>query len=477
MKKKIITMLLTIGMILSLTACGGGTNTTADTKTGETGDEVSSKTEAKTSGEDKNITFACWAEGGEKEFIEALVKQYSEEHEGVTVEAQFIPYAEYLSKMNTLAAAGNMPEVFGMIEMNVFEWGEKGAILDLRPFYEALGEDPYDTILGADIFDDGEHIYALSANTTTICLYYNKELLEAAGIEAPSADASNPWTWEEFIENAQKLTTDVNGKHPTEEGFDKENITVYGATAPTGWTTLMALLKTNGTGFVSSDGTTLEIASEEGIEVIQAVADMSQKYYCAPTTLEVKSSFSDLNVMLMDGQIAMRIDGAWSLSNYVNEGFDIGIAQIPAFSQPANVTWTSGICMSADAADNAEAFEFFRYYTEFSNSLQIAKENGLALGGLPHSRSIYEDEGQMQDWISTLEEIDATDICYAIKSILEHDATRIGENVTTKNFYTIVNSSVVPAMDDIWLGNADAREVLESIDVSGQLEGTWVAAE
>jgi len=477
-KKKMTAMLLTIGMVLSLIACGGGSGgVESDTdKAEEAGNAAGDGSADDVSGE-TNITFACWAEGAEKEFVETLIEQYNEAHDGVTVEAQFIPYAEYLSKMNILAAAGNMPEVFTMIEGNVFEWGEKGAVLDLRPLYDALGEDPYDTILDADIFDDGEHIYALGANTTTICLYYNKELLEAAGIEAPSGDASNPWSWEEFIENAQKLTTDTNGKHPMEEGFDKDNIVVYGATAPTGWVNLMALLKTNGIGFVSEDGKTLEISSEEGIEVIQAVADMSQKYYCAPTTLEVKSSFSDLNVMLMDGQIAMIISGAWSLSNYVREGFDVGVAQIPAFSQPANATWTGGICMSPDAADNAEAFEFFRFYTDYANSLQVAKENGVALGGLPHSKIVYDDAAQMQDWISTFKGIDATDICYTLKSILEHDGTRLGENVTTKNFYAIVNSSVVSALDDVWLGNADAREVLESIDVSSQLEGSWLATE
>ena len=31
----------------------------------------------------------------------------------------------------------------------------------------------------------------------------------------------------EFIDWAQKITTDKNGKHPNEEGFDKDNVDVW----------------------------------------------------------------------------------------------------------------------------------------------------------------------------------------------------------------------------------------------------------
>ncbi|MCB9116833.1 MAG: hypothetical protein H6639_17970 [Caldilineaceae bacterium] len=37
-----------------------------------------------------------------------------------------------------------------------------------------------------------------------------------------------PQNGTEFIDWAQKLTTDVNGKHPNEEGFDKDNVADLG---------------------------------------------------------------------------------------------------------------------------------------------------------------------------------------------------------------------------------------------------------
>ncbi|MFQ7549252.1 MAG: hypothetical protein ACLRMZ_01595 [Blautia marasmi] len=47
------------------------------------------------------------------------------------------------------------------------------------------------------------------------------------------------------------------------------------------------------------------------------------------------------------------------------------------------MSWTAGICMSPKAEENEEAFDFFRYYTDFNEAIHAAQENKVALGGLP----------------------------------------------------------------------------------------------
>lgn len=426
--------------------------------------------------EEKVIHYSCWADGGEQEFVKKLAEQYEKEHEGVKVEVNFIPYGEYVSKLNTLMAADNMPDVFQLVEGDVFNWGSKGAVADLKPMYEKMGINPYDTMLEQDVFDDGEHIYGAGANTTTMCLYYNKELLEEAGIEAPSLDADNPWTWEEYVENAKLLTVDMSGKNATEEGFDPDDVLTYGTIMPTSWTRMMPLLYSNDVGFASEDGLSFDIAGEAGIEVVQAIANMSLVENCAPSDAVAQGSYSDTPTMLMNGQVAMYIDGAWSLSSYVNENFDVGVAQVPAFQHPANVTWTGGICVSPKAAEDEDVFDFFLYYTDFSNSLKVAEEQGISLGGLPQTKSIYETEEGMEEWRKVYGDFDAEEITTAYKNILTHENTVLGENVTLKNFPSIVDSTLIPALDNVWTGELTAKEVLESIDVSDKLEGSWVSA-
>ncbi|MFR3322080.1 MAG: extracellular solute-binding protein [Lachnospiraceae bacterium] len=37
-------------------------------------------------------------------------------------------------------------------------------------------------------------------------MYYNKDMLTEAGIDLPSTDAASPWSWDEFVRSAKKMT-------------------------------------------------------------------------------------------------------------------------------------------------------------------------------------------------------------------------------------------------------------------------------
>ena len=424
-------------------------------------------------GEKTKVTFYMWAADAEQEFDRAIVAQYEEEHPDIDIEENYIPYAEYLSKINTMAAAGSMPDIFNLPEGNVFEWGEKGALLDLKPLYDNAGVKPEDVSVDSAIFSTDSQIWSVGYNVTTMCMYYNKDMLMEAGIDLPSTDAASPWSWDEFVENAKKITKDSNGNGPDDEGFDPDSISVYGTMMPTDWVKFIALLHTNGVGILNEAGDALGISTPEGIEVIQAIADLGNTIYCAPSSAMAKGAFSDASAMLMNGQVAMVIDGGWALANYTNEGFDVGVAPIPAFQQAADISWTAGLCMSPNAAENEAAFDFYQYFTNFTNSIDAALNQGVSLGGLPQTLEVFDGGENEQKWISTYSKVDATEMCEAFKNILQADTTVLGDNVRVKNFPVIVDNTIVPALDNVWLGETTAEEALTSLNLSDSIGGYW----
>ena len=448
MKKKMLMVLLGASMVLSpLTAFADGEKT--------------------------KVTFYMWAADAEQEFDRAIVAQYEEEHPDIDIEENYIPYAEYLSKINTMAAAGSMPDIFNLPEGNVFEWGEKGALLDLKPLYDNAGVKPEDVSVDSAIFSTDNQIWSVGYNVTTMCMYYNKDMLKEAGIDLPSTDAASPWSWDEFVENAKKITKDSNGNGPDDEGFDPDSISVYGTMMPTDWVKFIALLHTNGVGILNEAGDALGISTPEGIEVIQAIADLGNTIHCAPSSAMAKGAFSDASAMLMNGQVAMVIDGGWALANYTNEGFDVGVAPIPAFQQAADISWTAGLCMSPNAAENEAAFDFYQYFTNFTNSVDAALNQGVSLGGLPQTLEVFDGGENEQKWISTYSKVDATEMCEAFKNILQADTTVLGDNVRVKNFPVIVDNTIVPALDNVWLGETTAEEALTSLNLSDSIDGYW----
>lgn len=484
MKKKKLLALL-VGLSVICTGCGGGAGSGANTDSDNTaatndgaatsdGTQTTDSESADSSSDGKKVvSFYSWAGDSEQEFEKAIVAQYEKEHPDVDIQENYIPYAEYLSKINTMAAANSMPDIFKLPEGNVFEWGEKGVLLDLKPLYEEAGVQPSDIAVESTIFATDENLWSVGYNVTTICLFYNKELLEQNGIEFPSIDAASPWSWDEFVENAKKITKDSNGNGPDDEGFNPDDITVYGTMMPTDWTKFIPLLHTNDSGILNEAGTDLAISSESGIEVIQAISDLGNEIHCAPSIGMAKGAFSDASAMLMNGQVGMVIDGGWAVGNYTNEGFDVGIAPLPAFKRPADISWTAGCCMSPGAAENKEAFDFYLYFTNFMNSIQAALDHGVSLGGLPQTLEVFDGGENEEKWISTYTKVDATEICAAIKNILQADTTVLGDNVRVKNFPVIVDNTIVPALDNVWLGEMSAKEALESLDLSESIDGYW----
>lgn len=463
MYKKLFAVLLSSCMVISLAGCGSG----------EAGKKAEANTGGSTETDKKVITFYTWASDANQVFNKNMVAEYEKNHPNIDIDDNYIPYAEYLSKINTMAAADSMPDIFNVPEGNVYEWGEKGAVLDLKPLYEEAGIDPYDISLSATIYATDDNIWSVGYDVATMCLFYNKDLFKENNIEEPSKDPQNPISWTEFVETAKKLTKDVNGKTPDEEGFDPENVQVYGTKMMDNWAKFIPLLHSNGAGIANADGTELSINTEKGIEVIQSIADLSLKEHCAPGAGASQGAFADDSAMLMNGQLAMTMNGGWALSNYMNEGFDVGVAAIPAFETPANISWTAGLCMSPNAKDNKEAFEFYQYFTNCSNSIDAAISSGVSLGGLPCSTNVFDGGENQKKWVSTYAKVDATEACETIKNILFDKNNTLRENVLLKNFPTIVETTLPPILDPVWLGEMTAEEALAGYNVSSQLDGVW----
>jgi multiple sugar transport system substrate-binding protein len=103
----------------------------------------------------------AWWSGGEQEAGKAKVEACEKEL-GCTINATYVPYDEYLSKLNTLAAAGQLPDVFALPEGNVFDWGSQGMLMDLAPEYAAAGVDIDSTYVKPSIFrDSDQHVCEL----------------------------------------------------------------------------------------------------------------------------------------------------------------------------------------------------------------------------------------------------------------------------------------------------------------------------
>ncbi len=168
--------------------------------------------------------------------------------------------------------------------------------------------------------DDG--VYLFQANSAemllanTYMLAYNKQMLDAAGLEDPNAlYERGEWTWDKWREYMLALTQDTDGDGVTD---------VYGYGSR--WDFLVYnLLMSNGTGIAMSPTETL--SSPEVTEVLDFIYNMYNVDHVAnPWNAE---DFDYNQNCYMDGRVAFWIDAAWISSANEDSSLSFDVVWCP----------------------------------------------------------------------------------------------------------------------------------------------------
>jgi len=153
------------------------------------------------------LRVASWANEKEFELETAILNRFMELHDGVEIEFEAIPVG-YPDKILTSFAAGTVPDVFLLDSPYIPRFVNRDLLLDLRVAADTLGLDLdafFPTVRA--VFEQDGALYALPKDFTPLVMYYNKRLFDAAGVPYPKPG----WTWQDYLETAQRLTRDTDG--------------------------------------------------------------------------------------------------------------------------------------------------------------------------------------------------------------------------------------------------------------------------
>lgn len=149
------------------------------------------------------------AEGnGGSDGFRTVLAAWDEAHPDITLNQNVLANAEYKTQIATLAAAGDLPDVFLLQGMNTKDWAKQGLVYDLT---DAIKASPYYNDYVQNYFTpftDGDSIYGypvLTGGTCTVVIY-DKAMWKDAGYD------TFPSTWEDVEKaaeyfNEQGITT------------------------------------------------------------------------------------------------------------------------------------------------------------------------------------------------------------------------------------------------------------------------------
>ena len=348
MKKYLFSLILLFALAVFFTACGGGGTEEASTDADASADEVANTTEEDATTEEEvvdpnaptpeptpivNAFGECedplilWhgLTGTDGAVFAVMLENFVNETPGACLSSEGIPWDIFFQKYPTATAAGTPPDMVIFHAAEVAQMAAEGLMMPLDDvIYNdgTLARDDFNSTLMDSITIDGSTM-AVPFDNHGWLLWYNAQLVEDAGLDPDNP----PQNGAEFIEWAQMLTTDVNGLHPTDEGFDPDNVDVWAID----WTWPRYSIPTTmwqfGGGILNEDGTEVIFDSPESIAAIQYWHDLMYKYYVAPPAIPGKLWAGDLYA---NNRLVFMWEGTWT-GGFMNDNPDVAALTKTAF--------------------------------------------------------------------------------------------------------------------------------------------------
>jgi ABC-type glycerol-3-phosphate transport system substrate-binding protein len=286
-------------------------------------------------------------------------------HPNITVEFVGVNYNDYATKLTTVATSHSVPDVFADGPELSAKVESFGIAADLTPL---LGEDfiaGFDPNVIKESYVDDKLAYA-PYYTIPMSLIYRSDLFEAAGMEPPT-------TWDEFVADAQKLTTD------NQWGF-----AMVGTADGSGGSRFVPAMRTFGAQELAQgdDGTwSSGIDSEGGIAALQLWGDLVNKYKVVPPGA-LTTKYPDAVNEMASGQAAMMISGTNGIGAILAQAPDLegklATAPLPAApgSKPVTVLGQLGWAISNTSKNQAAAAEYIKFFLSQENQIAWTKATG-----------------------------------------------------------------------------------------------------
>lgn len=327
--KFVLVFVLVAMLIVSCTPTAATTSAVQPT----TGAQPTTAAQSATTKPGEKITMQVLWTGWPDDQIKAIFDPVKAKFPNIDFKLEALPLAQLVPALEVrLGARNEVPDIYSVDGPLTASYAVRGHLLDAAPI---LGDDLKNFSKAAT--DQGNYkgkLWSIPYATSEILLYYNIDILKAAGIEPPPLDTKQRMTWEKLYELAKKANDPAKGIY---------GLVIEQADRPY---QILAMPESKGAKVISDDAftTTGFIDSPKFIEAIQ----FYQKFYTEKLSPIGLDSNVSLEVFGL-GKAAFFLAGTFSFNTLKTRFVDLkfGVAPHPYFEGGTPVTptgsWHIGI--------------------------------------------------------------------------------------------------------------------------------------
>lgn len=156
-----------------------------------------------------HLTFQIW-DVAQRDGMQAVCDAYTAHHPEVVIDVQVTSWGEYWTKLEASAESNTMPDIFWMHTNEILKYSDFGMLADLTDLYDdpAYYTGHYSEISLSNAQGSDGRMYGIPKDKDNVCLVYNREMFDAAGVSYPDES----WTWDDLTEASQEIY-DATGKY------------------------------------------------------------------------------------------------------------------------------------------------------------------------------------------------------------------------------------------------------------------------
>ncbi|MCR5106597.1 MAG: sugar ABC transporter substrate-binding protein [Lachnospiraceae bacterium] len=440
MKKRVIAILLSALTAVSIVGCAGAgaAAPAADAGSAEAVEEEAEAAPAEEeaapdsigSSVEGELSITIWDEG-QREGLQKIVDKWSEES-GIKATIQVVDWNNYWTLLEAGATGGELPDVFWMHSNVAQKYMENDMLLDLTDRIASSDKidmsNYYEGIV--NLYQSDGKQYAVPKDIDTIALWYNKTIFDEMGVPYPD----DTWTWEDFAENAKKLTNDEHWGYAIAPGNNQEGY----------YNTIYSM----GGYVISDDKKTSGMDDPNSIKAVKLFTDMIAEGSC-PDLATVSETAP--NELLSAGKVAMSINGSWMLAGYRDNEYtaeNCDVAVLPYTSSPDDrVSIYNGLgwAASANGKNTDAAWSLIEYLG--------SKEAQIEQAELGVTMSAY--KGTSDSWVNSVS-------CFDLNGHMKMLDAKLVFRPYSRDT-TVWEDMMIEKLQDAWTGDKPVEDVCKDI--------------
>ena len=321
--------------------------------------------------DDVPLTMTGWVSSpAEDDLVREVLQDFRERYPDIAVDYNPIQ-ANYIEKIQLMLGTGTAPDVFMLDAFWAPPLIRYDTLMPLDGFIASADGFDLDDFEPAFVnaFRRGSRLYGLPKDYSTLVLFYNPQMFEAAGLTGP------PRSWPQFEEAARRLTRDTDGDGRIDQ---------FGFGLVDGLEYVLPFIWQNDAVFVLPDGTPNidDPAVHEALAFLQRL----RRRGWAKLPSELGAAWN------MDGfgrqRVAMTFSGQWAL-NFMSTTFPktpFTVAPMPRGKVERSIAYVVGYVMPKSVRRPNRAWKLIEYLTSKEGQRKWAELNI----GLPPRRSVVE---------------------------------------------------------------------------------------